>query len=222
MKIEKAYCMFEQSGTFKQAFLNENIPAVDLDIENRFGKTDVVIDLFHEIHQSFLEQKTIFDAITKKDLIFAFFPCTYFENQINLSFRGQNFHDRKKTEEEILENVRRLEQKRASFYQIFCEFFLVCKKKNLRVIIENPYSKEHYLNRYFPIKSTLIDYDRHKHGDLFKKPTQYWFVNCEPELKMEEEIYITLQPKRIEDVSGFARSMISPIYAKYFINTFIL
>ena len=222
MKIEKVFCMFEQSGTFKQAFLNANIPAVDLDIENRFEKTDIIIDLFKEIHQAYLGEKTIFDSITEEDLIFAFFPCTYFSNQINLSFRGQDFQSRKKTQEEIIKNAKKLEENRANYYRIFCEFFIVLKNKNLRTIIENPYSKEHYLSRYFPVKSTLIDHDRHRHGDLFKKPTQYWFVNCEPELKMEEEIYITSQPKRITEVSGFSRSIISPIYAEYFLNTFIL
>ena len=43
------YCMFEQSGTFKNEFKKMGIKAIDLDIQNHFGETDVVIDLFHEI-----------------------------------------------------------------------------------------------------------------------------------------------------------------------------
>lgn len=52
--------------------------------------------------------------------------------------------------------------------------------EGLRLIVENPFTTQGFLYRYFPIKPTIIDYDRSKLGDKFKKPTQYWFVNCSP------------------------------------------
>ena len=49
----KVHCMFEQSGTFKNEFIKLGIPAEDYDIQNNFGQTDHVIDLFHEIESGY-------------------------------------------------------------------------------------------------------------------------------------------------------------------------
>lgn len=78
-EIHKAWCFFEQSGTFKNEFIKLGIPAVDLDIQNNFGQTDYVIDLFAEIENAYDGKPSIFDEIGKDDLIIAFFPCIYFE-----------------------------------------------------------------------------------------------------------------------------------------------
>lgn len=49
MKIDgKVYCLFEQSGTFKNEFKKLGILAEDYDIQNNFGETDHVIDLFED------------------------------------------------------------------------------------------------------------------------------------------------------------------------------
>lgn len=45
--------MFEQSGTFKNEFKKLGYDAVDLDIQNNFGETDYVIDLFAEIEKAY-------------------------------------------------------------------------------------------------------------------------------------------------------------------------
>ena len=50
MKINgKVHCMFEQSGTFKNEFKKLGYEAYDYDIQNNFGETNFVIDLFAEI-----------------------------------------------------------------------------------------------------------------------------------------------------------------------------
>lgn len=49
MKVNKAYCLFEQSGTFKNEFIKLGISAVDYDILDDFGQTDKIIDLFEQI-----------------------------------------------------------------------------------------------------------------------------------------------------------------------------
>ena len=74
----KVHCFFEQSGTFKNEFIKLNIPAEDYDIQNNFGETDHVTDLFKEIENAYDGKSSIFDTITKDDLIVAFFTCIYF------------------------------------------------------------------------------------------------------------------------------------------------
>lgn len=54
MKIKgKVHCFFEQSGTFKREFIKLGIPAEDYDIQNNFGETDHVSDLFGEIENAY-------------------------------------------------------------------------------------------------------------------------------------------------------------------------
>ena len=66
MKIEgKVHCMFEQCGTFKNEFIKLGIPAEDYDIQNNFGQTDHVIDLFAEIDRAY-DNLTIQDK-TRQD-----------------------------------------------------------------------------------------------------------------------------------------------------------
>lgn len=45
----KVYCLFEQSGTFKNEFKSLGYEAEDYDIKNDFGQTDHVVDLYEEI-----------------------------------------------------------------------------------------------------------------------------------------------------------------------------
>lgn len=45
----KVHCFFEQSRTFKNEFIKLGYEAEDYDIQNQFGETDNVIDLFKEI-----------------------------------------------------------------------------------------------------------------------------------------------------------------------------
>ena len=49
----KVHCFFEQSGVFKNEFIKLGIPAEDYDIQNNFGETDHVIDLFGEIDRAY-------------------------------------------------------------------------------------------------------------------------------------------------------------------------
>ena len=49
----KVHCFFEQSGTFKKEFIKMGIPAEDYDIQNNYGETDHVKDLFGEIDREY-------------------------------------------------------------------------------------------------------------------------------------------------------------------------
>ena len=98
------------------------------------------------------------------------------------------------------------------------------------MIVENPYTQPHYLTTYFPIKPKVIDKDRRQSGDYYAKPTQFWFLNCEPEdnLVWEPLEYIpTYVIERASTMNGdydrkVKRSLMHPQYARRFIKQFII
>lgn len=59
----KVHCFFEQSGTFKNEFIKLGIPAEDYDIQNNFGETDHVVDLFQAIEDAYDGKPSLFDNI---------------------------------------------------------------------------------------------------------------------------------------------------------------
>jgi hypothetical protein len=100
---------------------------------------------------------------------------------------------------------------------------IVCLRKNIALIIENPYSTTHYLTKYWAIPATIIDKDRSIRGDNFKKPTQYWFINCKPKYNMIFESYTINERKNVEYTSNkIERSLITKEYANRFIREFII
>ena len=59
----KVHCFFEQSGTFKNEFKKLGYEAEDYDIQNNFGETDHVVDLFAGIKAAYDGKVSIFDKI---------------------------------------------------------------------------------------------------------------------------------------------------------------
>lgn len=59
----KVHCFFEQSGTFKNEFIKLGIPAEDYDIQNNFGETDHVVDLFKAIEDAYEGKPSLFDQV---------------------------------------------------------------------------------------------------------------------------------------------------------------
>lgn len=231
-----AHCLFEQSGTFKNEFKKLGINAFDYDILNKYGETDFVIDLFEEIRNGYEGKKSIFDEIKTDDIIMAFFPCIRFENQIMLSFRGQLHGMEKWTYRQKMEHDMKLLGELKVNYDTVNQLFILCIERNLKLIMENPFSEEHFLRRYWCYPPSIIDKDRRENGDYYKKPTQFWFLNCEPKnnfvaeplewnsigLKdanryMTKEIY-----QEYANTLKEARSMIHPSYARRFIKMQIL
>jgi len=228
----KVWCMFEQSGTFKQEFIKLGIPAIDLDIQNNFGQTDMQIDLFEQIEKAYKHtqgaEHTIFDDITEDDLIMAFFPCIYFcEANVRL-FRFEDATHKNQTHERAIADMLERSRNRQYFFEIALKFFCVCERKNLRLIVENPYHPTHYLVQFFPYRAKIIEKNRRLRGDYFTKPTQFFFVNCEPTHGMtiyEDKKQMTVWGAKGSKQAGLCseeRSMISPDYARNFICDFIL
>lgn len=227
----KVHCFFEQSGTFKNEFIKLGIPAEDYDIQDNFGETDHVIDLFHEIDSAYDGKSSLFDSITNNDLIVAFYPCIYFCAWAQFYFNLDTVNYRKLSHVEQIDKVLERSKLRAEYYDRLLRFISVCLKKNIRMVFENPWAMQHYFkNGNFLKPPDIVDNDRTKRGDLYKKPTAFWFWNCKP---THGSTYQPTDPKLVKKIiDGKAgieagvcsedRSMISPDYARNWICDFIL
>lgn len=140
-----------------------------------------------------------------------------------------------------MENCMKMHRELTELYELVNKLFIICIRRGLKLIVENPYSEEHYLKRYWCLPATIIDKDRRIRGDYFRKPTQFWFVNCEPKHNFifEAQNLNVIQHKgndSIRWISGgvmereagikctqrVARSLIHKDYANRFIREFIL
>lgn len=227
----KVHLMFEQSGVFKNEFKKLGYEAYDYDIQNNFGETDYQIDLFKEIEGAYDGKPSLFDQIRggqDGDLIMAFFPCIYFCENNELYFTGKHMNLSRLSTKEKIETILQRARDRQSMYELCLKLFCVCDVRNIRLIMENPFSYAHYLVNNFPYKAVLIDNNRTLRGDFYKKPTQYWFLNCEPTSgKSFQESYIhkhiaSGKPGIKGGICSEDRSMISPDYARNFICDFII
>ena len=64
--------------------------------------------------------------------------------------------------------------------------------------------------------------DRRQNGDYYEKPTQFWFINCEPLNNLLFDEPIASHPKKIVSKEGTVeRSLISPDYARRFIRSYL-
>ena len=230
MKIDgKVHCFFEQSGTFKNEFIKLGIPAEDYDIQNNFGQTDHVVDLFKAIEDAYDGRPSLFDYIRGGDLIMAFFPCIYFETiqQLYFALAINDFRNKPMTYQ-IEYALDRLD-KRTEFHKLLYKMLWVAYDKSLRLIIENPATSPNYLitGQNFPTP-TIVDNNRMMRGDVFKKPTAYWFVNCSPthgksfQFDKEQKIIDKCKCSPKAGLCSEERTMIHPDYARNFICDFIL
>ena len=227
MKIAKAHCFFEQSGTFRDEFIKLGIPSEDYDIDNHFGKTDHVIDLFGEITTAYGGGASVFDKVGKDDLIMAFFPCVRFTEQALLGFQGNANRIREWSEDKKLEYCCKLHTELHELYLLISKMAIVCIRKGVRLIIENPWADRHYLKNYWCLKPAVVDKNRKLNGDYYKKPTQYFFVGCEPEQNFLFEPLEATEDKTVKFLKWnserqYTRSMIHPQYARRFIKMYLI
>lgn len=220
--------MFEQSGTFKNEFIKLGIPAEDYDIQNNFGETDHTDDLFAEIEKAYDGQPSLFDNISKDDLIMAFFPCIYFcaTSQMAMYWGCTNY--RKLTIKEASDKILARSKMREYFFSVAVKMLAVAKERGIPLIMENPWSEQTFLKANFVTPPSLVDNNRMLRGDFYVKPTAYWFVNCEPThgfTWQNDKEQKTIMKSRGASKAGICseeRSMISPDYARNFICDFIL
>lgn len=225
----KVHCFFEQCGTFKNEFRKLGIQAEDYDIQNKFGQTDHVVDLFGEIENAYDEKASIFDNITTCNLMIVFFPCIHFCDAKTLFFRGQHIAQKGWSLNRIIRQNIIYSTERERFFQLLMKFVVVITDRNLRAIIENPYNPSGmtFLENNF-IPPTIIDKNRMLRGDYFVKPTAYWFINCEntqgysKQKDKPQKAIMKCKRSNVKGICSTERSMISPDYARNFICDFIL
>lgn len=229
MNIEgKVHCFFEQSGTFKNEFIKLGIPAEDYDIQNNFGETDHVVDLFQAIEDAYEGKPSLFDNIGGGDLIMAFFPCIYFSalSQMAMYFGCTNY--RKLSIKEKTDKILERSHNREYFFSLAVKMISICKQRGLRMIMENPWSEQTFLKANFVMPPTIVDMDRTRRGDYYVKPTAYWFVNCENTngfTEQRDKDRKTIMKAKMSGKAGICseeRSMISPDYARNFICDWVI
>ena len=106
--------------------------------------------------------------------------------------------------------------------------YIVFERK-LRMVIENPYNHASYLTMFWCIKPAIIDTDRTKNGDAYKKPTQYFFLNFKPKQNLVFEPLDYVQQKWVKwthvengKTRQQLRSEIHPQYANRFIRQYLI
>lgn len=224
----RVHLLFEQSGCFKREFAKLGYEAFDYDLQNHFGETDFQIDLFAEIEKGFVGVPSIFDGFSPDDLLMAFFPCIYFCENNALAMTTQHMNYKNLTQKEMVYTILQRSENRQRFYGLLLKLVAIVLDRGLRLIIENPWSGSGYLKNNFLAPPSVIDTNRSLRGDAFRKPTAYWFFGCEP-TRLETASpasklmrVASLPPGAQAGICGEERSMISPDYARNFINDFIL
>lgn len=226
----KVHCFFEQSGTFKNEFIKLGIHAEDYDIQNNFGETNHTNDLFNEIESAYDGLPSIFDSITKDDLIMAFFPCIFFNATSQMSFSFNCVNYKKLSIKEKTDKILERSENRERFFRLAVKMVSVVQQKGLRMIMENPWSEQTFLKANFIAPPTIVDKNRMERGDYFVKPTAYWFFGCTPTYGYSYQYDKLNQKKTIMNskkgsqagICSEERSMISPDYARNFICDFII
>lgn len=156
-----------------------------------------------------------------------FFPCIYFCATSQMAFYPTCTNYRCLSIKETYDEILKRNENRTRFYGLLNKLFAIAKIKGIRLIVENPYSEQTFLKANFE-PPTFIDIDRTRRGDFFKKPTAYWFVNCEPtygysfQKDKKQKAIMSAKSSSKAGVCSTERSMISPDYARNFICDFII
>ena len=167
--------------------------------------------------------------MSSDDLLIAFFPCVYFETIQMLDYCLQrNGTQNKPVHQRIERAIDRL-HKRTRLHELLYKLTAIADIRKLRLVIENPATLPNYLisGQNYP-KPTFIDYNRRERGDYFKKPTAYWFWNCEPtdgksyQTPKENKVITKCERSNGDGLCGGERSLMSSDYARNWICDFII
>lgn len=132
---------------------------------------------------------SIFDSMSCDDLILAFFPCIRFCSVME-QIQHEDFYDASQKRcknfgtPDYYKNkwrvLRGFSQERFRFYDLALKLTAIMQIRGFRMIMENPWHPTNFTNHFWFMRVSLIDKDRTKRGDFFRKPTAYWFVNSTP------------------------------------------
>ncbi len=204
--------LFEQTHTFTNAAKKLGFDAKCYDIA---GNPSVKCDLFLEIDKAFNGTSSIFDNMETCDIVFAFFPCTYFSQANAMIFSG--VHNGSIDIDDLISRS----ESRHLFYVHLLKLVKICYRKNLKLVVENP-STSSFLTNNLPCDYVLNVSNRNLYGDYYKKPTYFIFFNWKP-----TDINLIKRPIynmcKITQKNGMLeRSKLSPEFAENVLRTFIL
>lgn len=141
----------------------------------------------------------------------AFFPCIKFCSVME-QMQHEDFYDASQWNcknfgtvdyyRRKWEVLRGYSQERFYFYDIALMLTGVVQIKGLRMIVENPYHPVNFTNHFWFVRPSLIDKDRTRRGDYFRKPTAYWYINCAPTYGLTEQPTPKSKVKTITSGSG--------------------
>lgn len=139
-----------------------------------------------------------------------------------MAMRQKQYQCANYSEEKKLLNFMKYQEELSQFACLVSKLAIVCIRKGIPLVIENPYSKDHYLCRYWPVLPAIIDENRREFGDRYEKPTQYFFFGCEPLQNLIMDEPTANYPKwKVTKKRQKERSLISPEYARRFIRTYL-
>lgn len=177
----KAHCLFEQSGTFKNEFIKLGIPAEDYDIQNEFGETDHVVDLFDEIRKGYDGQPSIFDGIEKEDIVFAFFPCTRFSTKAQTLFRGLNYQQTNWSVRQKLEYDLKLHGELSRNYELITKLALIAIRGGVTTDNRKPVHRAALFNELLEFTARNHRQGQTKRRRLLQKADTIFFCGARPE-----------------------------------------
>lgn len=220
---DNVVCLFEQSGTFRDAWLAADVPAVCIDINDDYGRTDHICDIFAAI-DDMDHRLTMFDGIQPNTLIMAFYPCIMFCQSAMVNLHPNNPANCAMGWDRILQRVQEREKYLIRLYKLI----RWCDEHECPLIIENPWTGSQYLREALPWKPYLVDHCRQQHGDYYAKPTAWWMWHIEPAGLLVESRAIyrrkISEAKRSPHpgVCSGERCEIAPEYAKNFVENLLL
>ena len=135
---------------------------------------------------------------------------------------------RKLNNKQKIEQILQRSAKRTEFYDRLIKFVAVCLEMNIRMVLENPFSEQTFLKANFLKYPDVVDMNRMERGDYFKKPTAYWFWNCEPtdgftyQNDKQQKTILNTKGSAKAGICSEDRSMISIDYARNWICDFII
>lgn len=204
----KIALLFEQSGHFKNAFIERGHIAHDFDIENQFDETTLQVDLFKYI------DNTSMDKINEYDLVIAFYPCTYFSDLNLLVFRRQYYAFKKWSDERIDAYINERYEKQREYAT---RLKTMISKIKVPLIVENPRSV--FIKQLLG-EPTYQDNNRYNHGDYYVKPTCFYCYNGVTVTPLDDvdNKHEKLSIHHSKSHTTIYRSLISTEYVNNFIN----
>ena len=127
-----------------------------------------------------------------------------------------------------VEKILQRSDNRKEYYDRLIKFVTICLVKGIRMIFENPWNEQTYLKANFLKRPDVVDMNRMERGDFYKKPTAYWFWNCEPtngfthQNDKEKKLIMNGKHGAHAGLCSEDRSLISSDYARNWICDFVL